>query len=65
MQENLEMGGYTQKKAVIAERIDEVLGLFPLLAPLRKRRASNLSGGERKLLALGTVRDALIREAVC
>jgi len=55
VQENLEMGGYTQKKAVIAERIDEVLGLFPLLAPLRKRRASNLSGGERKLLALGKV----------
>lgn len=50
--ENLEVGGYMLTKATLRARIAEVLDEFPRLAPLRSRRASTLSGGERKLLAV-------------
>jgi ABC-type branched-subunit amino acid transport system ATPase component len=51
--ENLEMGGYQMPPHAVTQRIEEVLGLFPLLRPLEHRRAGKLSGGERKVLALG------------
>jgi branched-chain amino acid transport system ATP-binding protein len=51
--ENLEMGGYLLPKARLEQRIDEVLVVFPTLKPLLKRTAKLLSGGERKLLAIG------------
>ena len=50
--ENLEMGGYALPRAQIPGRIAEVLDLYPALSPLRNRHAGNLSGGERKMLAL-------------
>jgi ABC-type branched-subunit amino acid transport system ATPase component len=53
VRENLEMGGYQMPQHAVAERIEEVLGLFPLLRPLEHRRGGKLSGGERKVLALG------------
>ena len=49
--ENLEMGAFVRKSAVAA-RIDEMYGLFPDLAEHRRRRAGNLSGGQRQMLAL-------------
>jgi branched-chain amino acid transport system ATP-binding protein len=55
VEENLEMGGYPQQKSAVTSRIGEIFTLFPHLAELRKRRASNLSGGERKLLAIARV----------
>lgn len=51
--ENLQMGGYLLPGQEVAERIDDVLHTFPLLAPLVARTAGKLSGGERKVLALG------------
>jgi ABC-type branched-subunit amino acid transport system ATPase component len=51
--ENLEMGGYTLELARIAERCDHVIEIFPRLRPLLHRRAGQLSGGERKMLAIG------------
>jgi branched-chain amino acid transport system ATP-binding protein len=33
--------------------VDSVLDAFPLLQPLRKRRAANLSGGEQQATAIG------------
>jgi branched-chain amino acid transport system ATP-binding protein len=51
--ENLEMGGYLLPKRQLAERLEKLYELVPLLAPLRARLARTLSGGERKLLALG------------
>jgi ABC-type branched-subunit amino acid transport system ATPase component len=51
--ENLEMGGYQLTKKVFSERLAEVFELFPQLAPLRRRLARTLSGGERKMLGIG------------
>jgi branched-chain amino acid transport system ATP-binding protein len=50
--ENLTMGGYQLSSQEVGERRDEMFELFPLLAGLRRRRASSLSGGERKMLAI-------------
>ena len=53
VQENLEMGGIgleNQKRAM-----DEVLMLFPMLKDALKTKAGLLSGGQRQMLALGTI----------
>ncbi len=49
--ENLEMGGYT-KEGGVQQRIEEVLEIFPDLAEARAKKAGNLSGGQRNMLAL-------------
>jgi ABC-type branched-subunit amino acid transport system ATPase component len=51
--ENLEMGGYLLPRAQIRPRIDDVVGMLPALGGLLKRRAVKLSGGERKMVAIG------------
>jgi branched-chain amino acid transport system ATP-binding protein len=51
--ENLEMGGYLMRRHEIKERIEEVTAILPALAGLMKRRAIKLSGGERKMVAVG------------
>ncbi len=53
--ENLDMGGYLLPTSAIRTRIAEVLDVFPQLAPMLKRRADKLSGGERKMLAIARV----------
>ncbi len=53
VRENLEMGGYLLKPREIGARIDHVLEVFPQLRPMVGRRAGKLSGGERKMLAMG------------
>jgi ABC-type branched-subunit amino acid transport system ATPase component len=55
VKENLEMGGYLLKDSELPARIKEVCDVFPALAPMMKRRADKLSGGERKMLAIGRV----------
>jgi ABC-type branched-subunit amino acid transport system ATPase component len=55
VRENLEMGGYLLKDSEIPGRIKQVFDVFPALAPMMKRRADKLSGGERKMLAIGRV----------
>jgi ABC-type branched-subunit amino acid transport system ATPase component len=55
VRENLEMGGYLLRGKEIPARIDKVVSYFPALGPLLGRRASKLSGGERKMLAMGRV----------
>jgi branched-chain amino acid transport system ATP-binding protein len=49
--ENLQMGGYTRRSG-LAERIQDLYGLFPDLAVAARRPAGNLSGGQRNMLAL-------------
>jgi ABC-type branched-subunit amino acid transport system ATPase component len=53
--ENLEMGGYLLKRDQIKSRMEDVTSVFPQLAPMLKRRADKLSGGERKMLAIARV----------
>ncbi len=51
--ENLEMGGYLLDKRARAERIDEVLDVFPVLRTHMRRFVGTMSGGERKMVAVG------------
>lgn len=51
--ENLDIGGYTLKPSQLDGRRDEVIEIFPRLGTLMGRRAGQLSGGERKMLAIG------------
>lgn len=51
VQENLEMGAFTQKKVDPVE-LEKVFTLFPRLAERRKQVAGTLSGGEQQMLAM-------------
>ncbi len=53
VRENLEMGGYLLSGRQTAARVDHVLSVFPRLDRMMSRRAGRLSGGERKMLAMG------------
>jgi ABC-type branched-subunit amino acid transport system ATPase component len=55
VRENLEMGGYLLRPREVAARIEHVLETFPQLRRMTSRRAGKLSGGERKMLAMGRV----------
>jgi branched-chain amino acid transport system ATP-binding protein len=55
VKENLEMGGYRLPRREVAERIEEVAGAFAQLSSMLGRPAGNLSGGERKMVAIGRV----------
>ncbi len=55
VRENLEMGGYLLPARDVRARIDEVTTVFPRLAAMLTRPAGKLSGGERKMLAMGRV----------
>jgi len=55
VKENLEMGGYLLPSSQIRARIDEVVSVFPRLGTMLGRPAGKLSGGERKMLAMGRV----------
>jgi branched-chain amino acid transport system ATP-binding protein len=52
VEENLRVGAHTNHRAV-ADRLDHVFGLFPVLAERRRRTAGYLSGGEQQMLAMG------------
>ena len=51
--ENLLLAGYQLDKSEVKDRIDEVLDIFPKLKEMLHRRAGTLSGGERRMLAIG------------
>ncbi len=53
VRENLLMGGYLLPRKQRSGRIDEVVATYPLLARLISRGVQKLSGGERKLVAIG------------
>ena len=62
VRENLEMGGYLLQHRQLPERIEHVLAVFPRLGTMLRRPAGKLSGGERKMLAMGRV--LMLRPAV-
>jgi branched-chain amino acid transport system ATP-binding protein len=54
VQENLFMGAYTlADKRLIRERLAFVYNLFPRLVERKNQLAGTMSGGERKMLAIG------------
>ena len=53
VEENLEMGAFTQKNAGIDADIESVYEQFPRLRERKKQIAGTLSGGEQLMLAMG------------
>jgi branched-chain amino acid transport system ATP-binding protein len=51
--ENLLVGAHTVERARVAERLESVFGLFPVLRDRRAQTAGTLSGGEQQMLAIG------------
>ena len=54
VRENLHMGGYILKdRRAVAERIDGVLSMFPILRERYSHLAKTLSGGQQQMLLIG------------
>ena len=53
VQENLEMGAYTQKAGSLSADLEAVFQRFPRLKERRRQVAGTLSGGEQQMLAMG------------
>ncbi len=53
VQENLEMGAFTQPSSTIAGNLEMIFEQFPRLLERRKQIAGTLSGGEQQMLAMG------------
>ena len=52
VEENLDMGAYTQPNSTIAPNKEKVFELFPRLKERRKQLAGTMSGGEQQMLAI-------------
>ena len=52
VEENLEMGGFTQPASTIAPGLERVYEQFPRLKERRRQVAGTLSGGEQQMLAI-------------
>jgi branched-chain amino acid transport system ATP-binding protein len=54
VRENLLLGAYQERSARrIAQGMERVCGIFPVLAQRHEQRAGTLSGGEQQMLAMG------------
>ena len=53
VEENLEMGAFTQPASTIAPNMEKVYTQFPRLKERRRQVAGTLSGGEQQMLAMG------------
>jgi len=53
VQENLEMGAYTQSGKAMDADLEKVFTLFPRLKERRRQIGGTLSGGEQQMLAMG------------
>ncbi|MFF2270955.1 ABC transporter ATP-binding protein [Agromyces sp. NPDC058136] len=53
VEENLRIGAYTRSRAGVADNLDRVYQMFPILGTRRGQRAGYLSGGEQQMLAIG------------
>lgn len=52
VEENLKVGAHTAR-SLMAQNLERVYGLFPVLADRRSKTAGYLSGGEQQMLAMG------------
>ncbi|MEM2208114.1 MAG: ABC transporter ATP-binding protein [Sulfolobales archaeon] len=53
VEENLRVAGYMLDYKELLDRLELVFSMFPVLKNFRARRAGTLSGGERRMLAIG------------
>ena len=53
VEENLDMGAYSQPRDTIAGNLERVYTQFPRLKERRRQIAGTLSGGEQQMLAMG------------
>ena len=53
VEENLEMGAFTQPGSTVAPNLERVYEQFPRLKERRRQVAGTLSGGEQQMLAMG------------
>ena len=53
VEENLEMGAYTQANSTVSPGLEQVYEQFPRLKERRRQVAGTLSGGEQQMLAMG------------
>ncbi len=53
VEENLQMGGWTQDKSSMSASLREVFELFPVLYDRRSQVAETFSGGQQQMLAIG------------
>lgn len=53
VEENLRVGGHSVSRGDIAEGLQRVYDMFPILAERRRAVAGYLSGGEQQMLAIG------------
>ena len=53
VEENLEMGAFTQSGSSVDADLENVYGQFPRLKERRRQVAGTLSGGEQQMLAIG------------
>lgn len=53
VQDNLRLGAYLRRDGAIAEDMERVFALFPILKDFRARLGGDLSGGQQQMLAIG------------
>ena len=53
VEENLQMGAFTQPASSLSDSLENVYSRFPRLKERRKQEAGTLSGGEQQMLAMG------------
>ena len=53
VEENLQMGAFTQPVSSLSDSLENVYSRFPRLKERRKQEAGTLSGGEQQMLAMG------------
>ncbi len=52
VEDNLRLGAYLRRDAAIAEDMERMFALFPVLRDFRSRRGGDLSGGQQQMLAI-------------
>ena len=53
VEENLRIGGHTGSRGDLAQNLERIYSMFPVLADRRDASAGYLSGGEQQMLAIG------------
>lgn len=53
VEENLRIGAHTRPGSSVADNLERIFALFPILTKRRNDRAGYLSGGEQQMLAIG------------